>query len=151
MVRRRTSTVRGEDSTRAKRRRVTWYHRHVANPLMRHLVGHLPGQALLETTGRRTGLARRTPVGGRVVGGSFWMVSNHGRASGYVRNIEADPRVRLQILGRWHTGTAHLLPDDDPRRRLRELPRFNSWNVRMLGTDLVTIRVDLDAPPGSQG
>lgn len=132
------------NSARAKRRRVTWYHRHIANPVMRHLAGHLPGQALLETTGRRTGLPRRTPVGGRIVDGSFWMVSNHGCASGYVRNIDASHRVRLKIRGRWRAGTAHPVPEDDPRERLRRLPRFNSWNVRMLGTDLLTIRVDLD-------
>ncbi|GAA1633841.1 nitroreductase family deazaflavin-dependent oxidoreductase [Nocardia ninae] len=123
---------------------MTWYHRHIANPLMRRVVGHLPGQALLETTGRRTGLTRRTPVGGRCIGGSFWMVSDHGLASAFVRNIEANARVRLQIRSCWYAGTAHLLPDDDAEARLRRLPRFNSWNVRMLGTDLLTIRVDLD-------
>ncbi|MBF6333714.1 nitroreductase/quinone reductase family protein [Nocardia transvalensis] len=127
-----------------KQRRVTWYHRHIANPLMRHVAGHLPGQALLETTGRRTGLPRRTPVGGRILDGSFWMVSDHGLASSYVRNIATNPRVRLQIRSRWHSGTAHLLPSDDPYARLRLLPRFNSWNVRLLGTNLLTIRIDLD-------
>ncbi|MFF3227162.1 nitroreductase/quinone reductase family protein [Nocardia suismassiliense] len=131
-------------SASVKQRRVNWYHRRIANPLMRRLVGHLPGQALLETTGRRTGLPRRTPVGGRVVDGSFWMVSDHGFASAYVRNIKANPRVRLQIRSRWYSGTAQPLPDDDARARLCRLPRFNSWNVRMLGTDLLTIRVDLD-------
>ncbi|MBF6346671.1 nitroreductase family deazaflavin-dependent oxidoreductase [Nocardia cyriacigeorgica] len=132
------------NSATAKQRRVNWYHRHIANPVMRRLVGHLPGQALLETTGRRSGLPRRTPIGGRLVDGSFWMVSNHGLASAYVRNIVANPRVRLQTRSRWYTGTAHLVPDDDARARLRRLPRFNSWNVRMLGTDLLTIRIDLD-------
>ncbi|MEU6184598.1 nitroreductase/quinone reductase family protein [Nocardia sp. NPDC047038] len=131
-------------STTSKQRQVNWYHRHIANPLMRRVVGHLPGQALLETTGRRTGLPRRTPVGGRVVDGSFWMVSNHGFTSAYVRNIEANPRVRLQIRSRWYAGTAHLLPHDDAHARLRRLPRFNSWNVRMLGTNLLTVRIDLD-------
>lgn len=131
-------------STVTKRRRAGWYHRHIANPLMRRLVGHLPGQALLETTGRRSGRSRRTPVGGRLIDGSFWLVSNHGLASDYVRNIEANPVVRLQHRSRWRNGTAHLLPADDARARLRELPRFNSWNVRVLGTDLLTIRIDLD-------
>jgi deazaflavin-dependent oxidoreductase (nitroreductase family) len=144
MTRRTTSAIDRPNAAAAKRRRVTWYHRHIANPLMRHLVGHLPGQALLETTGRRTGMLRRTPIGGRIVDGSFWMVSNHGGASGYVRNIEADPRVRLKVRGHWYTGTARLLPEDDPHERLRHLPRFNSWNVRTLGTDLLTIRIDLD-------
>lgn len=131
-------------STTVKKRRVNWYHRHLANPLMRRLVGYLPGQALLETTGRRTGRLRKTPIGGRVIDGSFWLVSNHGLGSAYVRNIEANPLVRLQIRGRWRAGTAHLLPADDAHARLRGLPRFNSWNVRMLGTDLLTIRIDLN-------
>ena len=81
-------------------KRKTWpdrFHRYLANPIMRRVAGRLPGQALLETTGRRSGQPRRTPVGGRIEGDSFWMVSNHGRAAGYVKNIEANPRVRLQI------------------------------------------------------
>jgi len=43
----------------------------------------------------------------------------------YVRNIAANPRVRLKlrhgILARWHTGTAQVLPDDDVRERQRWL------------------------------
>ncbi|MEU4597134.1 nitroreductase/quinone reductase family protein [Nocardia sp. NPDC023988] len=127
-----------------KRRIVTWVHRYLANPLAKPLVGRIPGNALLETTGRRSGLARRTPIGGRLVGSTFWMVSDHGRDSAYVRNIDADPRVRLQLRSRWHTGTARPLPDDDARARLRQLPRVNSAMVRLLGTNLLTIRIDLD-------
>jgi hypothetical protein len=41
--------------------------------------------------------------------------------AGYVRNIASNPRVRLRlrsgILARWHTGTAHLLAEDDLRGR----------------------------------
>jgi deazaflavin-dependent oxidoreductase (nitroreductase family) len=110
---------------------------------MRPLSRYIPGQAVLETTGRNTGLPRRTPVGGRVAGGSFWLVADHGLQSHYVRNIRANPRIRLRIGARWHDGTAHLLPDDDPRARLRQLPRLNSLMVRLLGTDLLTVRVDL--------
>ncbi|MFH8339974.1 nitroreductase/quinone reductase family protein [Streptomyces sp. AM6-12] len=121
-----------------KHRIVTGFQRRL-NPLIRRL----PLQTVLETTGRVSGVPRRTPVGGRRVGGAFWLVSEFGHRSQYVRNIEADPRVRVRIAGRWHHGTAHLLPDDDPRARLRGLPRLNSTAVRALGTDLLTIRVDL--------
>lgn len=110
------------------------------NPLLRRL----PLQTVLETTGRVSGLPRQTPVGGRRVGDSFWLVSEFGVRSQYVRNIQADPRVRVRIRGRWHSGTAHLLPDDDAVARLRALPRFNSTAVRALGTDLLTVRVDLE-------
>ncbi|WP_256640652.1 nitroreductase/quinone reductase family protein [Streptomyces murinus] len=121
-----------------KHRIVTNFQRRL-NPVLRRL----PLQTVLETTGRVSGVPRRTPVGGRRVGASFWLVSEFGHRSQYVRNIEADPRVRVRIAGRWHHGTAHLLPDDDPRARLRGLPRLNSTAVRALGTDLLTIRVDL--------
>ncbi|WP_133912106.1 nitroreductase/quinone reductase family protein [Streptomyces sp. NBC_00582] len=121
-------------------RATTAIQRHVANPLMRRL----PFHTLLETTGRVSGRPRRTPLGGRRVGDTFWLVSEFGERSQYVRNIKADPRVRVRIAGRWHTGTAHLLPDDDPVARLRTLPKANSTAVRALGTQLLTVRVDLD-------
>ncbi|GAA1224088.1 nitroreductase family deazaflavin-dependent oxidoreductase [Prauserella halophila] len=114
------------------------------NPIMRRIVGHLPGQALLETTGRRTGRVRHTPIGGAIRDGHFWFVSDHGAASAYVRNLTAEPRVRVRQRGVWHSGTAHVLPDDDARARLRTLPRLNSTMVRALGTNPTTIRIDLD-------
>jgi len=111
---------------------------------MRLVAGHMPGQAILETTGRRSGLPRRTPVGGRIEGPSFWLVSDHGVTSNYVRNIQADPQVRVQVRGTWYSGTAVILPDDDARKRLKRLPRMNSLLVKMLGTDLTTVRIDLE-------
>lgn len=77
------------------------------------------------------------------MGQAFWLVSEYGEKSQYVRNIRADPRVRVRIKGQWHSGTAHLLPEDDARARLKALPRGNSAAVRTLGTDLLTVRVDL--------
>lgn len=129
-----------------RRQRITsWFHRNLVNPVMRPLSRYVPGQVVLETTGRRSGLPRQTPVGGRIIDGSFWLVSDHGLRSQYVRNIAADPRVRLLIGNRWRSGTAHLMPDDDPRARLRRLPWWNSLMVRALGTNLLTVRVDIEA------
>ncbi|GGL07990.1 nitroreductase family deazaflavin-dependent oxidoreductase [Streptomyces flaveus] len=123
-----------------KFRAVTTLQRWVANPLSRRL----PFQTLLETTGRKSGQPRRTPLGGSRVGDEFWIVSEYGEKSQYVRNIQANPRVRVRIKGRWHHGTAHLLPEDDARARLRSLPRMNSAAVRAVGTNLLTVRVDLE-------
>lgn len=118
--------------------------RHVVNPVARRVARFLPGQAVVETIGRRSGRPRRTPVGGRREGSTFWLVSEFGRQSQYVRNIEANPRVRVQLRGRWHAGTAVLLDDDDPRARLRRLPRLSGLVVRIVGADLLTVRIDLD-------
>ena len=104
----------------------------------------MPTQVVLETTGRVSGRPRRTPIGGRLDGATFWLVSDHGEASDYVRNIKANNRVRIRVRARWRAGTAVLLPNDDPYARLETLPRFNSAMVRALGTDLLTVRIDLD-------
>lgn len=127
------------DLNEAKRRVVGAVQKHVVNPVARRLP-----LMMLETIGRKSGQPRRTPVGGRVAGDQFWMVSEHGEHSQYVRNIKANPRVRVRVRGRWRSGTAHLLPADDPIVRLRQLPGYNSALVRTLGTELLTIRVDLD-------
>lgn len=113
-----------------------------------------PGYALLETIGRKTGKPRYTPVGDGRVGKQFWIVAEHGMKAGYVRNIAQNPRVRLKLRNgmrtRWYTGTAHVLPDDDPRERQRWLASQvrgsakNAAAVRLFGTELLPVRIDLD-------
>ena len=131
-----------------KRRVTTALARYVVNPGIRkalELGVAPPGYALLETIGRTSGLPRRTPVGNGLDGDTFWIVAEHGRKAAYVRNIEANPRVRVKVGRRWRSGTAHLLPGDDPRERQRKIGRkFNAAVVRLMGTELLTVRVDLD-------
>jgi deazaflavin-dependent oxidoreductase (nitroreductase family) len=106
-----------------------------------------PTHALLETTGRTTGKPRRNPVGNGLAddGRTFWIVAEHGRQAGYVKNLLADPHVRLKIGRRWRTGEAEVLPDDDPEARLRSIGhRVNAAMVRAMGTDLLTVRITLD-------
>jgi deazaflavin-dependent oxidoreductase (nitroreductase family) len=142
-----------------KRRIVHSLQKYVFNPPIKLLftLGIVPpGRALLETMGRKTGKRRRTPVGDGRLGNQFWLVAEHGMDAGYVRNIAANPRVRLNlrdgVKARWYEGTAQLLPDDDPRERQRWLRKqrpstwMNSLAVRGFGTKLLTVRIDLDAP-----
>jgi deazaflavin-dependent oxidoreductase (nitroreductase family) len=131
-----------------KRRAARFLTNRVVNPLVRRVLeAGLPagGTALLETTGRKSGQPRRTPVGNGLRGREFWIVTEHGRHSSYVRNIEADPRVRVKVGRRWRAGTATLLPDDDVAARLRWLRRpANDGMLRLVGTEHLVIRVDLD-------
>jgi len=59
-------------------------------------------------------------------------------------------KLRNGFRARWHTGTAHLMPDDDPRERQCWLYRqsfgtiTNTAAVRFFGTKLLTVRIDLD-------
>src|SRR5437588_1767299 len=84
-----------------------------------------PGYALLETIGRKSGKPRRTPVGNGRVNDQFWIVAEHGMEAGYVRNIASNPRVRVKFhhgfWTKWRSGTANLLPNDNPGERQRWL------------------------------
>ena len=108
---------------------------------------------MLETIGRRTGQLRRTPVGNGLVGEQFWIIAEHGMQAGYVRNITRNSRVRVKLRDgirfKWRAGTAHLLPNDDPRERQRWLAHIrrgsasNAAVVRVMGTQLLSVRIDL--------
>ncbi len=83
-------------------------------------------------------------------GSEYWMVAEHGAASDYVRNLLADPKVRVKVGRRWYDGTATVLPDDDALARRRLLDRRNGLVGRADGvffrasaSEPVTIRVDL--------
>jgi RNA polymerase sigma-70 factor (ECF subfamily) len=141
-------------------RLVRFVERYLLNPQMRLglELGLAPRAfALLETVGRRSGEPRRTPVGNGLLGNTFWLVSEHGRGAGYVRNIEANPRVRVKIGRRWRAGSAQILPDDDPYARLDAIAsalgtmrRLDAAILRSfarrLGSEPVTVRIDLDPP-----
>ena len=104
--------------------------------------------ALLETTGRLTGLARPTPVGNGLDGDTFWLVAAHGTQADYVRNLQARPRVRVKVGGVWHAGTAVVLPGDAPVARSRMLPyQWDAAIGRMMASAPLTIRIDLDSAP----
>ncbi|HEX8103063.1 MAG TPA: nitroreductase/quinone reductase family protein [Solirubrobacteraceae bacterium] len=120
----------------------------LVNPGVRALIerGLMPTNwVLLETRGRTSGKPIRTPVGDGLRDGVFWIVTEHGWASHYVKNIVRDPRVRIKRGRRWLTGTATILPDEDPYRRLRALGRpANDALLLLVGTEQLVIRVDLD-------
>jgi deazaflavin-dependent oxidoreductase (nitroreductase family) len=138
----------------SKRRISTFLSAKLLNPVVRAAARAglpLPGLVILETTGRKSGQPRRIPVGKALEGDTLWVVSEHGRRSAYVRNIEANPRVRVRVGREWRTGTAQALPDDDWRERQRRMPnRLNSGAVRLLASDPLTVRIDLDRPPSGE-
>jgi deazaflavin-dependent oxidoreductase (nitroreductase family) len=138
-----------------KRRVSTFLSARLLNPIVRAAARRgvaLPGYVLLETTGRRSGQPRQVPVGKALQGDTLWVIAEHGLRAAYVKNIQADSSVRVRIGRRWRTGSAHVLSNDDWRERQRRIPnRFNSAVVRAMGTEQVTVRVDLDPASGAPG
>lgn len=134
----------------ARRRRVRLLQKYLLNPPVKlgvHL-GLLPGYALVETVGRRTGKRRRTVVGVHLEANMAWIVAEQGRHAGYVANLCANPSVRLRLGRRWHAGQARIVPDDDPQKRLDRFGRSrHAAAVRRFGTNLLTVQVDLHRSP----
>jgi deazaflavin-dependent oxidoreductase (nitroreductase family) len=123
-----------------------------------------PTYALLETTGRASRLPRQVPVANGLQGSTFWLIAGLGERAQYVRNIKASPHVRIKarpprlregLRMRWHSGTAHLMPEDDARGRHRNLGtgrpgyRLDGILLRALAAlesgQMLTVRVDLDS------
>jgi deazaflavin-dependent oxidoreductase (nitroreductase family) len=127
--------------------------KYVTNPPMRMALrlGVAPRTfALLETIGNKTGKRRLTPVGNGLDGNTFWLVSEKGLHAGYVKNLLANPQVRVKVGFRWRSGTATVVPDDDGLARREEIDRRNGRLgtldgkiFRASATDPVTIRIDL--------
>jgi deazaflavin-dependent oxidoreductase (nitroreductase family) len=140
-----------------KHRVIRVIQKYVLNPPVRALLAigiAPPFYALLETTGRVSGKPRRTPVGNGLDGDTFWLITELGHQAHYVRNIQANPQVRVRVRQglrlRWRTGTARLVPDDDPKARQRAISRrkpgrqLTALAVRTMGTELLTVRIDLE-------
>jgi deazaflavin-dependent oxidoreductase (nitroreductase family) len=130
--------------------------RYTLNPMVRAMfrVGITPpGMALVETTGRRSGQVRHTPVIASGADDTLWLIAQHGRHAGWVLNFEADSAVRVRLGRRWRDGTAALLPDDDVKARIRTFASnpVTRWLTaamfRALESQPATVRIAL--APGS--
>jgi deazaflavin-dependent oxidoreductase (nitroreductase family) len=110
---------------------------------MHPVAGRIPGWVLIETKGRRSGLSRTTPAGGRLDGNLVWLVAEHGTSTSWVSNALAEPRVRVLVRGRWRWGVATVLPDDDAVKRAMWVNPLNGLALRMAATRPTTVRVDL--------
>ena len=135
-----------------KRRWEIMLGRHTVNPMMRGMfkLGITPpGMALVETIGRRSGTIRHTPIMCMRDGDTLWLIAQHGKHAGWVRNFEAKPQVRVRLARTWHEGTAELLPDDDVKARVRTFADSAAGKAmtgvmfRALESQPVTVRIQL--------
>jgi deazaflavin-dependent oxidoreductase (nitroreductase family) len=126
--------------------------RYTLNPVIRAMfrMGITPpGMALVETTGRRSGEIRHTPVVASGAEDTLWLIAQHGRHAGWVLNFEADPAVRVRRGRHWRQGTAALLPDDDVKARIRTFASgpvtrwLTATMFRALESQPATVRIAL--------
>jgi deazaflavin-dependent oxidoreductase (nitroreductase family) len=125
--------------------------RYIANPAVA-LLGRLGVRTTfateLQTMGRKSGQWRPVPVSARFDATGAWVISQHGYRSGWALNVADDPRVRIRQGGRWRSGTARFVPDDDPAARVRTfatsplLSPLVTATFRALQSDPISVRID---------
>jgi deazaflavin-dependent oxidoreductase (nitroreductase family) len=139
------------DAAVRKFRRERIIGRYLANPTVT-LLGRLGIRTTfatdLETTGRKSGERRRVPVSANFDDAGAWVISQHGRRSGWALNITADPKVLIRQRNRWRAGVARFEPDDDPAVRAstfatsRLLAPVVRATFRALQSDPISVRID---------
>jgi deazaflavin-dependent oxidoreductase (nitroreductase family) len=139
------------DAAVRKFRRERIIGRYLANPAVT-LLGRLGIRTTfatdLETTGRKSGERRRVPVSANFDDAGAWVISQHGRRSGWALNITADPKVLIRQRNRWRAGVARFEPEDDPAVRAstfatsRLLAPVVRATFRALQSDPISVRID---------
>jgi deazaflavin-dependent oxidoreductase (nitroreductase family) len=139
------------DAAVRKFRRERIIGRYLANPtvaLLSRLGIRTTFATELETTGRKSGVRRRVPVSANFDDAGAWVISQHGRRSGWALNLTADPKVLIRQRNRWRAGIARFEPDDDPALRAstfatsRLLAPVVAATFRALQSDPISVRID---------
>lgn len=105
---------------------------------------------LLTTTGRKSGLARVTPLQYEEVDGLFYIGSARGDKSDWFRNIQANPEVEVRVKHTRFSGYAKTVTDpteiaDFLLLRLQRHPRILGMIFRAQGYPAPPSREQLEA------
>lgn len=103
---------------------------------------------LLTTTGRKSGHLRVTPLQYEEIDGKIYLAAALGSKADWVRNIQADPQVRMHIKSRKISGLAQVVDDagqiaDFLETRLERHPAMISAMLRSDGVPIPPGRDDL--------
>lgn len=113
------------------------------NPLTRPLAGYVPWLVLVETTGRHTGVKRRTPLTDSSLEGSVLTVlAVYGDSAAFVKNVRANPSVRVKRRGRWIDGRADVV--EASPEAVAQLGLYARRVLMRIGSDPKVVRVTAD-------
>ena len=86
---------------------------------------------LLTTTGRKSGLARVTPLQYEEIGQVFYVAAAHGLKADWVCNLQANPHVSVRVGSRQFNGETKII--GDPEQIARYLDYRLQRHPRMIG------------------
>jgi deazaflavin-dependent oxidoreductase (nitroreductase family) len=105
---------------------------------------------LLTTTGRKTGKRRVTPLQYEEVEGDFYVGSVRGNKADWIRNIQSNPLVEVQVQRRDFGGQAEIIAEptkiaDFLELRLERRPKMVGRITRAAGLPSNPTRSELEA------
>ena len=120
------------------------FNKRATNRVSRLVAGRLPGFAIVEHRGRRSGRTYRTPVNAFRRDGGFELALTYGRDSDWIANVEAAAGARLEYRGRTYAV-------DSPRIvGIDEAEAIPGWVRRILDrleVDSVLVLDEVAVPP----
>ncbi len=94
---------------------------------------------ILTTTGRKSGLPRRTAIEYNVHNGRKFIMAGWGGQSDWYKNLAADPRVTIQTADGAESAIAHRLTEDeeliDAYRFVENNPAMQVW-MKLLNAEI---------------
>lgn len=111
---------------------------------------HIAGErfAYLTTFGRRTGNPHRIEIWFAVHDGRIYLMSGGRDASDWVKNLQANPRVQLEIADEVFQGIATILPEPSEQDQLARTLLVQKYQktdeLKAWGENSLAIVIDLD-------
>ena len=104
------------------------------------------GDCRLTTTGRRSGQPRQITIWFATAGDVVYMLAGGRDEAHWVRNIEADPVVRVEILRRTFAGRGRAIEgeDDDPIAREAVGAKYGTKGLSRWLRESLPVRIDLE-------
>ncbi len=116
-------------------------------------LGELADQAFcyLTTTGRRSGNPHRIEIWFGAHGRTLYLLAGGGHAADWVRNLEANPEVTVEIAEHGWQATARVVTDNEEEQHARRLlaSKYQGWRegAALSGWARTALPVALDLRP----
>ena len=109
--------------------------------------------AYLTTTGRRTGREHTVELCCGVRGDTLYFLSGGGERADWIRNANADPRVRVRLGRETVQGSARSItdPDEELAARRALAAKYEDWSAgkRLSSWARSALPLAVDMPPGA--
>lgn len=89
-----------------------WLWRLGFGPLLSFWPAGLGRYLVITHTGRKSGLARRTPVNYALIDGEIYVTAGFGRQADWVRNVQANPQVEVWLPDGWWAGVVEDVTEE---------------------------------------